>query len=235
MSNILQFQQKLNYTKSDFQVRVSVSEEEFTDWYKYTAQFYIKTTARDLTPTTEEKIGELVVNSYDDSGKNQTIIKHFTHSSGKLITVICQCSLDTSGNGSIIITAVNYEQFFDGHLTKDSFIITTHIKDNGIDEGEYYYSYYATVDIKSDLESFFNDKETKTTGYSPSDYGHVNYSTSATFTTNKNEKVTVYLTLSGTGGPNASCNYTVDGISPQWIDAPGRPKLLKYGNKLIKY
>ena len=234
MSNILQFQQKLNYTKSDFQVSVSVSEQEMTDWYKYTAQFYIKTTARDLTPTTEEKIGELVVNSYDDLGKTQTFTASFNHNSGEQITVTCQGSLDTSGNGDIIIKSVNYKQFFDGHLTAESFIITPHIRNDGIDEGEYYYSYSARVAIKPDLDSFFMTKYIDTSG-SQSAYGRVEYSISVTFKTEKKEEITVYFTLIGTGGPNASCNYTIDGISPQWIDAPGRPRLLKYGNKLIKY
>ena len=236
MSNILQFQQKLNYTKSDFQVRVSVTEDEYTDYWIYTAEFYIKTTARDLTPTTEEKIGELVVNSYDDSGKNKTVITHFTHSSGKLITVICQCSLDTYGNGRIIITAVNYEQLFDGHLTSNSFTITPHINDKGFDEGEHYYSYSATVTIKPELDSFFMTKEVNTINFPSSEYGeygHVEYSTSVTFKTKKSEEITIYFTLEGDG--NGSCSATVNGISPQWIDAPGRPRLLKYGNKLIKY
>lgn len=231
MSNILQFQQKLNYTKSDFQVRVSVTEDEYTDYSIYTATFYIKTTARDLTPTTEEKIGELVVNS-EESSKTQTFTTHFTHSSGKLITVICQYSLKTNGDGSVAILSVNYEQFFDGHLTENSFTITPYIIDKGIDEGEHYYSYYARVDIKPDLDSFFMTKYINTTE-SQKDYGPVKYPISVTFKTNKSEEVTIHFTLEGDG--SGSCSATVNGISPQWIDAPGRPRLLKYGNKLIKY
>ena len=233
MSNILQFQQKLNYTKSDFQVRVAVTEDEYTDYWIYTAEFYIKTTARDLTPTTEEKIGELVVNS-EESSKTQTFTTNFNHSSGKQITVICQGSLQTNGDGKVAIQSVNYEQFFDGHLTADSFIITPYSHYVKTDEGEDYYSYDAKVEIKPNLDSFFMTKLVNTSS-SAIDYGPVKYSTSVTFKTKKSEEVTIHLTLNGTGGVNASCSATVNGISPQWIDAPGRPRLLKYGNKLIKY
>ena len=50
-------------------------------------------------------------------------------------------------------------------------------------------------------------------------------------TTIKNEIVTLYFHITGTG---SSCTGTCTGISPQWIDVPGRPRLLKYGSKLIK-
>ena len=232
MSNILQFQQKLNYTASDFQVRVSVKKDEYTDYYIYTAQFYIKTTARDLTPTTEEKIGELVVNSEDSSGKTKTFGASFKHNSGQYITVTCQGSLKTSGDGSITIESVSYRQFFDGHLTADSFIITLDVRNDGVDLGESYYSYRAVVAVKPDLRSFFVLPVIANSNYSESDYGSVKYSTYVTFTTKNSETVTVYLTLDCNNG---SGSITFDGVSPQWIDAPGRPRLLKYGNKLIKY
>ena len=188
MSNILQFQQKLNYTASDFQVRVSVSEEEFTDFYRYTATFYIKTTATDLTPTTEINIGQLIVDSEDSSGKTQTFTANFNHNSGEQITVTCQGSLKTSGDGSITITSVTFPQIYDGHLTAESFIITPHSRYDRTDEGEDYYSYYARVAIKPDLDSFFMTKFVDTTE-SKADYGPVEYSISVTFNTNTKDTV----------------------------------------------
>ena len=46
---------------------------------------------------------------------------------------------------------------FDGHLTAESFIITPHVHYDRIDLdlGNRYYSYYATVDVNFDLQSFF--------------------------------------------------------------------------------
>ncbi len=142
----------------------------------------------------------------------------------------CSGSVENFSPTSIMVPSDNQ---FDGHLTAESFIITTYSRLIDTSGGKNYYSYSARVAIKPDLASFFMREFIDTTE-SQANYGTVEYSTSVTFTTNKNENVTVYLTLEGTGGPNASCTATFNGVSPQWIDVPGRPRLLKYGSKLIK-
>lgn len=175
---------------------------------------------------------------YPQESKRGIVEAKFTTQKNIQITV----KVNLSGNGnsnptgsidSFVPTSfMNPGNQFDGHLTADSFIITPHINDKGIDEGEHYYSYYARVDINPELDSFFMTKFINTTE-SEADYGPVEYSIFVTFKTKKSEEVTIYFTLNGHG--DGSCDYTVNGISPQWIDAPGRPRLLKYGNKLIKY
>ena len=140
----------------------------------------------------------------------------------------CSGSVENFSPTSIMVPSDNQ---FDGHLTAESFIITPHSRyDGSNDLDESYYSYYATVAINSDLQSFF-EGTTVNTNTSESKHGTIEYSTSVTFTTKKSEVVTVYLKLNGYNG---ACGYTFKGVSPQWIDVPGRPRLLKYGSKLIK-
>lgn len=120
---------------------------------------------------------------------------------------------------------------FDGHLTAESFIITPYRRLIDTSGGKDYYSYSARVDIKPDLDSFFMTKFINT-NESEAKYGPVKYSIFVTFKTNKSEEVKIHFTLEGNG--KGSCSATFNGVSPQWIDTPARPRLLKYGNKLIK-
>lgn len=118
---------------------------------------------------------------------------------------------------------------FDGHLTEDLFDISYHALKAG-DLGDYYWEYWVDVAAKSSIREFFSlyrdSSNTET-----SVFGSWSGSVKATLTTIKNEIVTLYFYITGTGD---SCTGTCTGISPQWIDVPGRPRLLKYGNKLIK-
>ena len=142
----------------------------------------------------------------------------------------CRGSVNSISPTSIMVPGNQ----FDGHLTAESFIINLNSRLIDTSGGKNYYSYYARVSIKPDLDSFFMTK-TVDTAESNADYRPFEYSTSATFTTKKSEEVTIHLTLKcNSDADDDSRNIIVNGISPQWIDVPGRPRLLKYGNKLIK-